>query len=175
VYGTHYVDCTGEFPWVYEMIKRCHKTAQKKGAIVRNSCLQYVWGHSNGMPDHSASGVRVRAGGLGYLCSCQGRTGRARRRRLGGHIFGARPEVGISKHQGRRRLLTAYRGGLSGGTFEVGHATAFLISKLILMLLDWIGSVRACDTSGDPRGLGFRCPVSGQRPRTALPQAHPEK
>ncbi|KAA8908864.1 Saccharopine dehydrogenase-domain-containing protein [Sphaerosporella brunnea] len=34
VYGTHYVDCTGEFPWVYEMIKRCHKTAQKKGAII---------------------------------------------------------------------------------------------------------------------------------------------
>jgi short subunit dehydrogenase-like uncharacterized protein len=44
VYGTHYVDCTGEFPWVYEMIKRCHKTAQKKGAIVRKSWLEHLWG-----------------------------------------------------------------------------------------------------------------------------------
>jgi short subunit dehydrogenase-like uncharacterized protein len=35
VYGTHYVDCTGEFPWVYDMVKRCHKTAKNKGAIVR--------------------------------------------------------------------------------------------------------------------------------------------
>lgn len=34
VYGTHYVDCTGEYPWVYEMIKRCHKTAQGRRSIV---------------------------------------------------------------------------------------------------------------------------------------------
>jgi len=34
VYGTHYVDCTGEYPWVYEMIKRCHKTAQGKRSII---------------------------------------------------------------------------------------------------------------------------------------------
>ncbi|KAI5776650.1 hypothetical protein EDC01DRAFT_624956 [Geopyxis carbonaria] len=38
VYGTHYVDSTGEFPWVYEMIKRCHKTAQKRGAILVPQC-----------------------------------------------------------------------------------------------------------------------------------------
>ena len=43
VYGTHYVDCTGEYPWVYEMIKRCEKTAKVKGAIVGLS----VWEGGN--------------------------------------------------------------------------------------------------------------------------------
>ncbi|CCX05117.1 hypothetical protein FPQ18DRAFT_263131 [Pyronema domesticum] len=38
VYGTHYVDCTGEFPWVYDMIKRCHKTAKNRKAIIIPQC-----------------------------------------------------------------------------------------------------------------------------------------
>lgn len=33
--GTHYVDSTIETPWVREMIKKYHKTAQVNGAIVR--------------------------------------------------------------------------------------------------------------------------------------------
>lgn len=45
VYGTHYVDCTGEFPWVQDMIKRCHKTAQKRGAIV---CVLHMLGAEEG-------------------------------------------------------------------------------------------------------------------------------
>jgi len=32
--GTHYVDCTGEVPWVYDIIKKYHKIAQSTGAIV---------------------------------------------------------------------------------------------------------------------------------------------
>ncbi|KAF8248242.1 hypothetical protein K440DRAFT_583674 [Wilcoxina mikolae CBS 423.85] len=38
VYGTHYVDCTGEFPWVYDMIKRYHKMAKNKQAIMIPQC-----------------------------------------------------------------------------------------------------------------------------------------
>ncbi|TGZ85431.1 hypothetical protein EX30DRAFT_314478 [Ascodesmis nigricans] len=38
VYGTHYVDCTGEYPWTYEMVKRCHKTAKNRGAIIIPQC-----------------------------------------------------------------------------------------------------------------------------------------
>ncbi|KFY13392.1 hypothetical protein V492_03308 [Pseudogymnoascus sp. VKM F-4246] len=36
--GTHYLDCTGETPWILEMIKRYHETAQKTGAILIPSC-----------------------------------------------------------------------------------------------------------------------------------------
>ena len=32
--GTHYLDCTGEFPWVHAMIKKYEKTAQESGAIM---------------------------------------------------------------------------------------------------------------------------------------------
>ncbi|ODA79647.1 hypothetical protein RJ55_05241 [Drechmeria coniospora] len=32
--GTHYLDCTGEFPWVARMINKYEKTAQKSGAIM---------------------------------------------------------------------------------------------------------------------------------------------
>lgn len=38
VSGTHYVDCTGEFPWVHEMVKKCHKTAVRSGAIIIPQC-----------------------------------------------------------------------------------------------------------------------------------------
>ncbi|KAL7269207.1 hypothetical protein RUND412_008139 [Rhizina undulata] len=34
VNGTHYVDCTGEYTWVKEMIRRYHKTARTNGAII---------------------------------------------------------------------------------------------------------------------------------------------
>lgn len=33
--GTHYIDCTGELPWVKQMVERYHETAKKSGAIVR--------------------------------------------------------------------------------------------------------------------------------------------
>ena len=33
--GTHYVDCTGEVPWVKRMIAKYEQTAKKNGAIVR--------------------------------------------------------------------------------------------------------------------------------------------
>ncbi|KFY01160.1 hypothetical protein V490_01057 [Pseudogymnoascus sp. VKM F-3557] len=36
--GTHYLDCTGETPWIYEMIKKYHETARKTGAILIPSC-----------------------------------------------------------------------------------------------------------------------------------------
>ncbi|OBT70050.1 hypothetical protein VE03_00679 [Pseudogymnoascus sp. 23342-1-I1] len=36
--GTHYLDCTGETPWILEMIKKYHETAQKTGAILIPSC-----------------------------------------------------------------------------------------------------------------------------------------
>ncbi|KAL9001523.1 MAG: hypothetical protein Q9169_000098 [Polycauliona sp. 2 TL-2023] len=32
--GTHYLDVTGETPWVYEMIKKHHDTAKASGAII---------------------------------------------------------------------------------------------------------------------------------------------
>ncbi|GME33541.1 Saccharopine dehydrogenase / Homospermidine synthase [Neofusicoccum parvum] len=32
--GTHYVDCTGEVPWVQEMINQYHDTAKANGAII---------------------------------------------------------------------------------------------------------------------------------------------
>lgn len=32
--GTHYFDCTGEFPWVLRMIKKYEKTAQASGALM---------------------------------------------------------------------------------------------------------------------------------------------
>lgn len=32
--GTHYLDCTGEVPWVQKMIKKYEKTAQNTGAIM---------------------------------------------------------------------------------------------------------------------------------------------
>lgn len=32
--GTHYLDCTGEFPWVGKMIKKYEQTAVKSGAIL---------------------------------------------------------------------------------------------------------------------------------------------
>ncbi|KAK5108782.1 hypothetical protein LTR62_007842 [Meristemomyces frigidus] len=32
--GTHYVDCTGEVPWVYDLIQKYHSQAQKTGAII---------------------------------------------------------------------------------------------------------------------------------------------
>ena len=32
--GTHYVDATGEFPWVHKMIKKYEATAKKTGAIL---------------------------------------------------------------------------------------------------------------------------------------------
>lgn len=32
--GTHYLDVTGEVPWVYDMIEKYHETAKKNGAIM---------------------------------------------------------------------------------------------------------------------------------------------
>ena len=32
--GTHYLDVTGEVPWVYDMIQKYHDTAKKNGAIM---------------------------------------------------------------------------------------------------------------------------------------------
>lgn len=32
--GTHYFDCTGEFPWVARMIKKYEAAAQKSGALI---------------------------------------------------------------------------------------------------------------------------------------------
>jgi short subunit dehydrogenase-like uncharacterized protein len=32
--GTHYLDVTGEIPWVYDMVKKYHDTAKKNGAIM---------------------------------------------------------------------------------------------------------------------------------------------
>ncbi|KAK8191335.1 Saccharopine dehydrogenase-domain-containing protein [Phyllosticta capitalensis] len=36
--GTHYVDCTGEVPWVKEMIDKYHETARANGAIMIPQC-----------------------------------------------------------------------------------------------------------------------------------------
>ncbi|OBT89764.1 hypothetical protein VE02_01350 [Pseudogymnoascus sp. 03VT05] len=36
--GTHYLDCTGETPWILDMIKKYHETAQETGAIIIPSC-----------------------------------------------------------------------------------------------------------------------------------------
>lgn len=32
--GTHYLDCTGETPWVKDMVEQYHEKAKKTGAIV---------------------------------------------------------------------------------------------------------------------------------------------
>lgn len=32
--GTHYLDCTGEVPWVYDMVKKYDAVAKKTGAII---------------------------------------------------------------------------------------------------------------------------------------------
>ncbi|KAK3676143.1 hypothetical protein LTR78_003893 [Recurvomyces mirabilis] len=32
--GTHYLDCTGEVPWVYDLIQNYHTKAQQNGAII---------------------------------------------------------------------------------------------------------------------------------------------
>jgi short subunit dehydrogenase-like uncharacterized protein len=32
--GTHYVDCTGEAPWVLKMIRKYEETAKRTGAIM---------------------------------------------------------------------------------------------------------------------------------------------
>jgi hypothetical protein len=36
--GTHYLDCTGEVPWIYNMISKYHETAKKNGAIIIPEC-----------------------------------------------------------------------------------------------------------------------------------------
>ncbi|KAK7538551.1 Saccharopine dehydrogenase-domain-containing protein [Phyllosticta citribraziliensis] len=36
--GTHYVDCTGEVPWVKEMIDKYHETAKTNGAMMIPQC-----------------------------------------------------------------------------------------------------------------------------------------
>ncbi|KAF3938251.1 hypothetical protein ABW19_dt0205455 [Dactylella cylindrospora] len=36
--GTHYVDCTGEHPWVLDMIEKYDETARKNGAIIVPQC-----------------------------------------------------------------------------------------------------------------------------------------
>ncbi|KAF2638497.1 hypothetical protein P280DRAFT_430814 [Massarina eburnea CBS 473.64] len=36
--GTHYLDCTGEVPWIYDMIAKYHDTARKNGAIIIPEC-----------------------------------------------------------------------------------------------------------------------------------------
>jgi short subunit dehydrogenase-like uncharacterized protein len=36
--GTHYLDCTGEVPWIYDMIEKYHDTARKNGAIIIPEC-----------------------------------------------------------------------------------------------------------------------------------------
>jgi len=94
VYGTHYVDCTGEYPWVYEMIKRCHQTAKRKGAIVCTFLLAKLRsGGSNDAVDHPTSWVRVGACGLGYLRTGQSCERRTRCRRHGCYFLDARGEV----------------------------------------------------------------------------------
>lgn len=32
--GTHYIDCTGEIPWLHKMIQKYEKTAKTTGAIM---------------------------------------------------------------------------------------------------------------------------------------------
>ncbi|KAF2015286.1 hypothetical protein BU24DRAFT_421588 [Aaosphaeria arxii CBS 175.79] len=36
--GTHYLDCTGEIPWYYDMLAKYHATAEKNGAIIIPQC-----------------------------------------------------------------------------------------------------------------------------------------
>ncbi|OCK77102.1 hypothetical protein K432DRAFT_384955 [Lepidopterella palustris CBS 459.81] len=36
--GTHYLDCTGEAPWLKDMIEKYHETAKKNGAIMIPEC-----------------------------------------------------------------------------------------------------------------------------------------
>ncbi|CAI6334737.1 unnamed protein product [Periconia digitata] len=36
--GTHYLDCTGEVPWIYDMVAKYHDTAKKNGAIIIPEC-----------------------------------------------------------------------------------------------------------------------------------------
>ncbi|KAF2248154.1 saccharopine dehydrogenase [Trematosphaeria pertusa] len=36
--GTHYLDCTGEVPWYYDMIAKYHTLARKNGAIIIPQC-----------------------------------------------------------------------------------------------------------------------------------------
>ncbi|KAK7514597.1 Saccharopine dehydrogenase-domain-containing protein [Phyllosticta citriasiana] len=36
--GTHYVDCTGEIPWIKEIIDKYHETAKANGAIMIPQC-----------------------------------------------------------------------------------------------------------------------------------------
>ncbi|KAF2734764.1 hypothetical protein EJ04DRAFT_492775 [Polyplosphaeria fusca] len=36
--GTHYLDCTGEIPWYYDMVQKYHETAQRTGAIIIPQC-----------------------------------------------------------------------------------------------------------------------------------------
>jgi short subunit dehydrogenase-like uncharacterized protein len=36
--GTHYIDCTGEVPWYYDMVAKYHETAKKSGAIIIPQC-----------------------------------------------------------------------------------------------------------------------------------------
>ncbi|KAF1961668.1 hypothetical protein CC80DRAFT_522416 [Byssothecium circinans] len=36
--GTHYLDCTGEVPWIYDMIEKYHDIAKKNSAIIIPEC-----------------------------------------------------------------------------------------------------------------------------------------
>jgi short subunit dehydrogenase-like uncharacterized protein len=36
--GTHYLDVTGEFPWVHDMIKKYEATAKSSGSIMISQC-----------------------------------------------------------------------------------------------------------------------------------------
>lgn len=36
--GTHYIDCTGEIPWYYDMVAKYHTIAQRTGAILIPQC-----------------------------------------------------------------------------------------------------------------------------------------
>lgn len=42
--GTHYVDVTGESPWVKDMVERYHEKARETGAIVRHLTCRMLRG-----------------------------------------------------------------------------------------------------------------------------------
>ncbi|KAL8951081.1 MAG: hypothetical protein Q9222_002921 [Ikaeria aurantiellina] len=63
--GTHYLDVTGETPWVYEMIQKYHETARDNGAIIipeigleSSPSDLLAWTLTNLIRDHLSVGTR---------------------------------------------------------------------------------------------------------------------
>ena len=57
--GTHYVDCTGEVPWVYDMAKKYDALAKSTGAIMIPQ---------NGVESAPTDLVRLHRVGHSLLC-----------------------------------------------------------------------------------------------------------